>query len=113
MPASTSSRVFSQPGLASTTTTSAGGRVCCTARRRQRQAPSGGLGEDVFAWDGVRVQRWRREQPEADWVVVWIDLQTPGLGYWATPVHPADLGGGLVRQAASAQTTVDFLSQYH
>jgi hypothetical protein len=74
--------------------------------------PFGKRLQDAFPWDGVRVQRWRREQPEADWVVVWIDLQTPGLGYWATPVHRSELSDGTLKQGAAAQTTVDFLRQY-
>jgi hypothetical protein len=45
-------------------------------------------------------------------VVVWIDLRTPGLGYHVTPVHPAVGHGGVEKQAAAAQTTVDFLQQY-
>jgi hypothetical protein len=68
--------------------------------------------DDALPWDGVRMQRWRRAQPAAEWVVVWIDLQTPGLGYWATPVQRSDLPGGLIKQGAAAQTTVDFLRQH-
>jgi hypothetical protein len=66
---------------------------------------------DSYPWDGVRIQRWRREQPEVDWLTVWIDLQTPGLGYRMTPVHNSAGPDGTLRQVARAQTTADFLAQ--
>jgi hypothetical protein len=73
--------------------------------------PFGRQLHEAFPWDGVRVQRWRREQPEADWVVVWLDLRTPGLGYRVTPVQRTEGPGTLVRQTSAAQTTVDFLAE--
>src|SRR5262245_33377133 len=51
-----------------------------------RNPSFGRLLYDRHLWDGGRVQRWRREQPEVDWLTVWIDLRTPGLGYRMTPV---------------------------
>ena len=53
-----------------------------------RAPPFGELKQDVYPYDGVRIQRWRRgDNPQAEWLVVWIDLQTPALGYRATDVH--------------------------
>jgi hypothetical protein len=74
-----------------------------------REPPSGRLIRDAFPYDGVRVQRWRRDDPAADWLVVWVDLRTPGLGYSASPVHYRTGPAGVPVQAAHAQTTVDFL----
>jgi hypothetical protein len=66
--------------------------------------------QDVYPYDGVRVQRWRRTAPpEADWLLVWIDLRTPGLGYRATEVQYRDGPAGSHMQAVPAQTTVEFL----
>jgi hypothetical protein len=74
-----------------------------------RDPPFGKRLQDAFPWDGVRVQRWRRDDAPADWLVVWIDLKTPGLGYHVTPVHEREGPHGGKLQAAQAQTTVDFL----
>jgi hypothetical protein len=74
--------------------------------------PFGQRRQEGFPWDGVRVQRWRRDRPEVDWMVLWIDLQTPGLGFEVTPVHYRKGPGGYPIQAAFAQTTVDFLQQH-
>lgn len=73
------------------------------------EPPFGTLQQDVFPWDGVHVQRWRRDDPGADWLLVWIDLQTPGLGYAASPVDYRHGPGGPRMQYVPAQTTVDFL----
>src|SRR4051794_12241679 len=56
--------------------------------------PFGRLRGDAFPWDGVRIQRWRRERPEADWVVAWVNLETPGLGYRVSDVHYRTGPGG-------------------
>jgi hypothetical protein len=55
------------------------------------------------------MQRWRRDDSPADWLMVWIDLQTPALGYRATDVHYRDGPAGLPIQAVYAQTTLDFV----
>src|SRR5262249_18709109 len=47
-----------------------------------------------------------------DWVLVWIDLRTPGLGYQMTPVFSTKGFGGRIQQASAAQTTVSFLERY-
>jgi hypothetical protein len=73
--------------------------------------PFGRLLQDGYPWDGVRIQRWRRDQPEVDWLIVWIDLQTPGLGYRVTPVHYRTGPEGTPHQAVFAQNTRDFLEQ--
>jgi hypothetical protein len=70
----------------------------------------GELIQDVYPYEGVRIQRWRRaDDVPADWLVVWIDLQTPGLGYSATPVHYRLGPAGDLRQAVYAETTAEFL----
>ena len=49
---------------------------------RVQDPPFGRLVQESSPWDGVRIQRWRRDTPpEADWLTVWIDLRTAGLGY--------------------------------
>jgi len=77
-----------------------------------RDPPFGRLIKDSYPWDGVRIQRWRRDQPEVDWLTVWIDLQTPGLGYRVTPMNDGAGPGGVPCQTVSAQTTADFLAQH-
>lgn len=75
--------------------------------------PFGRLVQDSYPWDGVRIQRWRREPPgEADWLTVWIDLRTPGLGYRVNPVIYRNGPGGYPIQAAVTHTTVDFLREH-
>ena len=76
------------------------------------EPPFGRLLDDSAPWDGVRIQRWRREQPEVDWLTVWIDLQTPGLGYRVTPIHDGTGPDGTSVQTALAQTTADFLTAH-
>jgi hypothetical protein len=73
--------------------------------------PFGRLVGDGYPWDGVRVQRWRRDEPEADWLLVRLDLRTPGLGYRVTPVHYRAGPGGVPFQAVHAQTTAEFVRQ--
>jgi hypothetical protein len=76
--------------------------------------PFGELKQDGYPYDGVRMQRWRRnDNPPADWLVVWIDLQTPTLGYSATDVHVRDGPGGIAHQAVYAQTTLDFVRTHN
>lgn len=70
--------------------------------------PFGKLIQDVSPWEGVRMQRWRRDDPPVDWLTVWIDLGTPNLGYRVTPIHYRVGPGGYPIQAAYAQTTLDF-----
>jgi hypothetical protein len=77
-----------------------------------REPPFGRLVADVYPYDGVRMQRWRRDEPAADWVVVWVDLRTPGLGYAASEVHYLPGPGGDPVQAAYAQTTLAFLEKH-
>ena len=77
-----------------------------------RDPPFGRLLHDGYPWDGVRLQRWRRDQPEVDWLTVWIDLQTPGLGYRVTPINDGAGPDGAPCQTASAQTTAAFLAKH-
>jgi hypothetical protein len=77
--------------------------------RAVREAPFGRLIRDSFPYDGVRIQRWRRDDAPVDWLIVWIDLRTPNLGYRVSPVHDRTGPSGAVIQAAYAETTVDFL----
>ena len=74
-----------------------------------KDQPLGQRQQDTFPYDGVRIQRWRRADPASEWLVVWIDLKTPGLGYHMTPVHDAVNPYNVPVQAVAAQTTVDFL----
>jgi hypothetical protein len=75
--------------------------------------PFGELQQDVYPYEGVRMQRWRRsDDPPADWLVVWIDLQTPGLGYSATEIHYRDGPSGDLEPAVYAQTTLDFVRRH-
>jgi hypothetical protein len=74
--------------------------------------PFGQLQQDTFPYDGVRIQRWRRTQPEAEWLTVWIDLQTPGLGYHVTPIYYSTGPGGFPIQTADARTTLAFVEQF-
>src|SRR5438105_12673444 len=55
-----------------------------------RDPPFGQRQQDTFPWEGVRVQRWRKTDPVGEWLVVWIDLKTPGLGYHMSPVHDSE-----------------------
>ncbi len=80
--------------------------------RMVQAPPFGRLTQDGYPFEGVRMQRWRRESPEeVDWLVVWIDLQTPGIGYRVSPIHQRTGPGGNPIQAASAQNTRSFLEQ--
>jgi hypothetical protein len=74
--------------------------------------PFGDLIQDVYPWDGVRAQRWRREAPEVDWLLVWIDLRTPGLSYQTTRFHYRKGPVSDHMQASFAQTAVDFLRDH-
>lgn len=75
--------------------------------------PFGRLVEDRFPWEGVRIQRRRRDDPpECDWLTVWIDLRTPGLGYRVSPVHYRPGPWLIPIQAGYAQTTLDFLQEH-
>jgi len=75
--------------------------------------PFGRLLRDTFPWDGVRIQRWRRETPrEANWLVVWLDLQASGLGYCVSPVHRRFGPAGKPILAAYAQTTAGFVEEH-
>src|SRR5437868_2145008 len=40
------------------------------------EPPFGRVVGDDYPWDGVRVQRWRRDEPAADWLLVRLDLRT-------------------------------------
>ncbi len=71
--------------------------------------PFGKVVQDVHPYEGVRMQRWKREQPEAEWLVVWIDLRTPGLGYRITPLYDRPGPDGGPWRGCRAQTTLDFL----
>lgn len=73
------------------------------------EPPFGRTTRDSFPYDGVRIQRGRRDDPPADWLIVWIDLRTPGLGYRISPVTMRTGPAGLPLQATEAQTTADFL----
>jgi hypothetical protein len=74
--------------------------------------PFGQKLQETYPWDGVRIQRWRRPRPEADWLVVWIDLLTPGLDYRVSDVQyrPGPLSDRM--QVGLAQTTRDFLASH-
>jgi len=74
-------------------------------------APFGQLVADTFPYDGVRLQRWRRDDPPVDWLLVQIDLRTPGLGYRISPIHYRTGPAGTPFQAAHAQHTLDFLKE--
>ncbi|HYT87516.1 MAG TPA: phosphodiester glycosidase family protein, partial [Gemmataceae bacterium] len=74
--------------------------------------PFGQLQVESFPWDGARVQRWHRDNAPADWVIVWLDLCTPGLDYHATPVQREELPDSTIKQSAIAQNTVEFLRQF-
>ena len=69
--------------------------------------PFGRLVGDGYPWDGVRVQRWRRDEPEADWLLVRLDLRTPGLGFRVTPVHYRPGPGGFRSAARHRQSAAD------
>jgi hypothetical protein len=74
------------------------------------QAPSfGRLVSDQYPYDGVRIQRWRRDNRPCDWLLVWIDLKTPGLTYRVSPIHQRPGPGGEILPSADPQTTRDFL----
>jgi hypothetical protein len=74
-----------------------------------RDPPFGHLIRDTFPFEGVRIQRLRRDDAPVDWLLVWIDLRTPGLGYRVSPIHYRADPTGTPTQAAYTQTTVDFL----
>lgn len=57
------------------------------------------------------MQRWRRVESPADWLIVWIDLRTPKMGYRVSPVGGSTDPTAEYPQTAKAQTTVDFLRQ--
>lgn len=73
--------------------------------------PFGMRQSDTYPWEGVRIQRWRRDHPPADWLLAWIDLQTPGLGYRVSPIHESMGPANYPIQAAHAHTTLDFVRQ--
>jgi hypothetical protein len=74
--------------------------------------PFGQLQDEGSPWEGVRIQRWRRDTPPVDWTLCWIDLATPGLGYQVSAVHYQNGPGGFPVQAVYPQTTVDFLREH-
>lgn len=57
------------------------------------------------------MQRWRRDEPPADWLVVWIDLATPNLGYQVSPVTYHWGPAGKQIQGSFAHTTLQFLRE--
>jgi hypothetical protein len=75
--------------------------------------PFGVLQQETYPYEGVRIQRWRRNQPEVDWLVTWIDLRTPGLGYRLTPIYDAVGPSGGPWRSCRAQTTRDFVRQHN
>jgi hypothetical protein len=75
--------------------------------------PFGQFQHRSHPWEGIRIERWRREIPEVDWRTIWIDLRTPGLGYLISDFHyRAETSAGEPVQTAFAHTTVQFLEQH-
>ncbi|MFN0052965.1 MAG: phosphodiester glycosidase family protein [Planctomycetales bacterium] len=64
-------------------------------------------------WKGIVVERWRREAPEVDWRVVWIDLEVANPGYVVSDFfYRRESADGPPLQSARAHTTVDFLMEH-
>lgn len=74
--------------------------------------PFGVFQERSAPWEGVRIERWRRDAPEVDWRVLWIDLCAPGLGFVVSDYYEGtDTASGAKTQIAPANTTVRFLEE--
>lgn len=64
---------------------------------------------DGRPFEGIRIQRWKRDAPPAVWAIATIDLKTPGIGFAVSSITYKPGPGKEMLQSADCETTFDFL----